>query len=115
MEHMQDTNPVVFTGDGIRKMRTDLGLSQRAFWERVGCTVTTGCGYETGRTRIPEPVRRLIYLQYSLGIPTDIDSKEFQVFEAGMKNIEAVQVIAARRVLKVGIDIMNDTLKELER
>jgi len=112
---MLDTNPVVITGDSVRKMRQDLSLSQRAFWERIGCTVPTGCAYETGRSRIPEPVRRLIYLQYVVGIPTDIDSKEFRQFESGIKNNNPASLITARRVLETGIGIMSDTLRELEK
>lgn len=110
---MHQTNPVAITGDSVRKMRQDMNLSQRAFWERIGCTVPTGCGYETGRSRIPEPVRRLIYLQYVLGIPTDIDSQEFREFESGMNNNNPSRLITARRVLETGIDIMSNTLREL--
>jgi hypothetical protein len=61
----------------FRKSRKE---SQTTFWAALGVPVTTGCSYEIGRSQIPTETKRLLFLHYGLGIPTDCQSEEFQRF-----------------------------------
>lgn len=94
---MQDKN---LTPAALVELRTAKGLSQKAFWGAIGYSTTRGCSYETGRTPIPEHVRRLVYLEHVLGVPTDIDSEKFQLFEMHLKSNNTVSAIAARAALE---------------
>jgi transcriptional regulator with XRE-family HTH domain len=47
----------------VRKIRVRSGLSQEAFWGRIGITQSGGSRYECGR-RIPEPVELLLKIAY---------------------------------------------------
>lgn len=94
---MQDKN---LTPSALLELRTAKGLSQKAFWGAIGYSTTRGCSYETGRTPIPEHVRRLVYLEHVLGVPTDIDSEEFQTFESRLKSENPMKVAAAAKQLK---------------
>lgn len=91
------------TPEALTELRKAKGLSQRAFWHALGYSNTRGCSYEAGRTAIPEHVRRLVYLHHVLGIPTDIDSKEFRAFEQRMKADKPVDVAAARTALETAL------------
>lgn len=97
---MQDKN---LTPAALVELRTAKGLSQKAFWGAIGYSTTRGCSYETGRTPIPEHVRRLVYLEHVLGIPTDIDSEMFRTFEERLKSKKPQSVAAARAVLEQAI------------
>lgn len=56
----------------VRRLRESLNLFQKDFWENVGVTMLRGHRYETGQTReIPRDVRRLVFLHYIIGIPTN--------------------------------------------
>lgn len=46
-----------------RRLRNQLGLSQQAFWSRLGITQSGGSRYESGRIP-PKPVRMLADLAY---------------------------------------------------
>lgn len=76
-------------------MRNGQQLSLKDFWGKVGYTISRGSAYETGRTELPEHARRLIYLEYVAGIPTDIDSERFHQFETALKSISQVQKMQA--------------------
>lgn len=71
-----------FNALSVKQLRTQLNLTQRKFWEAVCVPNTRGCAYETGRTPIPAEVKRLLYLQYVIGLPTDITSKEIKELAA---------------------------------
>lgn len=71
-----------FNALNVRELRSQLKLTQRKFWEAVCVPNSRGCAYETGRTPIPAEVKRLLYLQYVIGLPTDITSKEIQELAA---------------------------------
>lgn len=67
------------TGSVAKAMREQLALSQSEFWGAVCVPISTGCAYETGKTaEIPKPVRRLLYLQYVAGLPTDSSASELK-------------------------------------
>ncbi len=50
-----------------KEIRRRLGLSQEAFWSRIGVTQSMGSRYERGWA-IPKPVRRLLLLVHGKGI-----------------------------------------------
>lgn len=93
---MQDKN---LSPAALLELRTAKGLSQKAFWGAIGYSTTRGCSYETGRTPIPEHVRRLVYLEHVLGVPTNIDSEEFQAFESRLKAEKPLKVAAVAKQL----------------
>lgn len=56
----------------VRRLRESLELSQAKFWEMVGVSPLRGHRYENGITHsIPRDVRRMVFLHYVIGIPTD--------------------------------------------
>lgn len=71
-----------FNAVSVKQLRAELKLTQRKFWEAVCVPHTRGCSYETARTPIPAEIRRLLYLQYVVGLPTDITSKEIKELAA---------------------------------
>lgn len=46
-----------------RDIRRAAGLTQQAFWSRIGATPSAGSRYETGRN-MPKPTRELLRLVY---------------------------------------------------
>lgn len=44
---------------------------QHTFWPRVGVKQATGCRYEGGFSKIPKPVRRLLFATYVAGVDLD--------------------------------------------
>lgn len=63
----------------VQILRNSLGLSQAAFWKAVGVTLQQGHRYENGLTqRIPLTARRLVFLHYVIGIPTNADPAELR-------------------------------------
>lgn len=110
---MQDENTTRLTPAAIRQMREGRGMTLKQFWEPVGYTQSRGCAYETDRTDLPEHARRLIYLEYIAGIPTDIDSERFKQFEAALKASNPASLMQVRQVLESGIDVMQNTLTRL--
>ena len=60
------------TGQTAKTLRKSLGMQQKDFWGAVCVSGASGSNYETLRTpEIPEPVKRLIFLHYVCGVPTD--------------------------------------------
>lgn len=60
-----------FSAESVRALRESLGMSQRVFWGAVCVSIARGCAYEIGRNEIPATVKRLLWLHYCVGIPTD--------------------------------------------
>ncbi len=89
------------TPDAMLKLRLAKGFSQSKFWKPVCVSAARGSCYETGRNRIPETVKRLLYLYYVLELP--IDTPEI----AGLT--KTVKMNQVRETLTAGID----SLKEL--
>jgi DNA-binding transcriptional regulator YiaG len=48
----------------VRLLREQRGLSQRAFWARLGITQSGGSRYEQGSRVIPKPIELLVQLVY---------------------------------------------------
>lgn len=83
-----DITPVSVTA-----LRAKLKLTQREFWPAVTVPAARGGFYENGRSGIPHEVRRLVYLHYVAGIPTDATSSEL----AGLsKKIVEVREVASK-------------------
>lgn len=112
---MQDKHAVVFTGEELRQMRLARGLSLKEFWGAVGYTLSRGCSYETSKTKIPEHVRRLVWLHYVLGVPTDPESAEARQYALELKEQHPLRVNNAVKLVEKGINIMRDTLSELKQ
>lgn len=63
----------------VQRLRNSLGLSQAVFWQAVGVTLQQGHRYENGLTKdIPRTARRLVFLHYVIGIPTNGDPAELR-------------------------------------
>lgn len=69
---MNIPDPSSLTGPQLREIREAKALSQAAFWGAIGVKQPAGHGYENDR-EMPESVRRLVYLHYVVGIPTDAE------------------------------------------
>lgn len=104
---MQDKHAVVFTGEELRKMRIASGLSLKEFWGRVGYTISRGSCYETSKTKIPEHVRRLVWLHHVLGVPTDPDSAETREFAAELKAKHPLRLNNARKLAEKAVGLMH--------
>lgn len=110
---MQQQKRANFSPQALRQMRKEKQLSLKQFWGAVGYTSSRGCAYETDRTDLPEQARRLIYLEYVAGIPTDIDSERFAQFEAALKASNPTSLTHIRKALEGGIDAMKSTLERI--
>lgn len=93
-------------------MRHSQQLSLKDFWGSIGYSTSRGSAYETGRTELPEHARRLVYLEYVAGIPTDIDSERFQQFETALKSTKT-SLVNVSQALESGIYAMKSTLMGL--
>ena len=95
--------------DFLKDLRESMGLSLDKFWGAVGCARERGFRYESGKHEIPEIVKRLVFLQYGLGIPTDCQSDEFHAFAETLRakdpNVgEVVRIIDRARALLTNED-----------
>lgn len=87
------------TARTARQLRDARKLSQKEFWGAVCVTGARGCAYETARTSpIPPEIRRLVYLHYVVGIPTDATREELQgTVDTAALTSEARQIAATTR------------------
>jgi transcriptional regulator with XRE-family HTH domain len=58
-------------GDVALALRTRANLPQQKFWSSLGVKQSSGSFYESGKSPIPESVRKLIYTMYVAGLPLD--------------------------------------------
>ncbi len=58
------------TGNAVRAIREELGMTQTAFWTAIGVKQSVGCRYEADMP-IPHPVRILIVARYVGGVKID--------------------------------------------
>lgn len=94
------------------ELRNGLGLSQRAFWGAISVSSPAGCSYETGRIRIPAPVKRLLFLQYVAGIPTDLtlgDAQQQAALGAAIRSSRETRetVNNAAHLIERGLNTLN--------
>lgn len=88
------------TPEFLREYRDSKRLRLIDFWGAIGCTTSRGFSYETGKTEIPEVVKRLVFLHYGVGIPTDCQSEEFLKFRDTLRSINAVKVAKAAELIQ---------------
>ena len=98
----------------LQEIRTARGLSVKEFWGRLGYSPSRGYAYEAGRSQVPEHVRRLIYVEYELGIPTDPASDDGKKFAQLLLDNNLVQLLEYRERLSMGAGIISATLSELK-
>lgn len=88
-----------------------LKISLDKFWGAVGVAPVRGHRYETGVTKLPDTVKRLVFIQYGAGIPTDCASPEFMDFVATLRNsnpkksAKAVKLIREAQALLIGDEL----------
>lgn len=68
---MRITKESQLDGGAALAIRHRLGLSQKAFWNAICVVGPTGSSYETNKWNMPPPVRRLLFLHYVVGFPTN--------------------------------------------
>ena len=85
-------------GGTLRKLRESRGERLEDFWGAVGYSTSRGSAYETG-SPIPEHVRRLIFLHYVVGIPTDLQGSEVIDLATAVENGSARRLEEARALL----------------
>ncbi|NTE96730.1 hypothetical protein [Agrobacterium tumefaciens] len=73
---MKIENESEITGPVARQLREGVGLTVVKFWGDVCVTANRAWRYENGHSELPQPIRRLIYLHYVVGVPVDLHSKE---------------------------------------
>lgn len=88
------------TPEFLEQFRTERDLSLAVFWNAIGCSDTRGFRYEKKKTEIPEVVKRLVYLHYGVGIPTDCQSAEFLKFRNALRSTNAVRVVQAASLIQ---------------
>lgn len=90
---VSNTNPPTMTtedqitGPIARKMREELGLTQKQFWEPVGVAQSVACRYETANVPVPRAVRILVVARYIGGLEIDASS------EAGVRDLVRVAML----------------------
>jgi transcriptional regulator with XRE-family HTH domain len=57
-------------GAAAKRLREQMGLSQKAFWAPMGITQSGGCRYENGHP-MPKPIRILVFVNYVAGLRLD--------------------------------------------
>lgn len=73
------------TGQQLRTIRGALGLSQAAFWGAIGVKQPSGSAYEDGH-EMPEPVRRLAWLNYVMEIPVNAEPEALRTIAIAVKS-----------------------------
>lgn len=97
---MELDNIEQLTAEFIEKYRTELGLSLDRFWGAVGISAPRGYRYETEANNLPDTVKRLLFLQYGVGIPTDCQSEDFLNFAAAMRQSNPFKVGQAAKLIR---------------
>lgn len=108
---MELDNIEQLTAEFIENYRKGLNLSLEQFWGAVGVSAPRGYRYESELINLPDTVKRLLFLQYGVGIPTDCQSEDFQNFAAAMRQSnpfkvgQAAKLIREAQQLLVGDDV----------
>ena len=97
---MQLTSFEQINPEFLRKYRESRKESLKTFYGALGSSISAGHSYEKGITNIPEETKRLLFLHYGLGIPTDCQSEEFLKFHDTLRSINAVKVAKAAELIQ---------------
>lgn len=87
-------------GDFIESYRLHLGLSLERFWGAIGVSAPRGYRYETKVHKLQDAEKRLLFLQYGVGIPTDCKSEDFQNFVAAMQQSNPFKASQAAKLVR---------------
>lgn len=96
---MEIKNPHEISGEALRALRTARNERLEDFWGAVGYSTSRGSAYETG-SPIPEHVRRLIFLHYVVGIPTDLQGSKVIDLATAVENGSARQLDEVRALIE---------------
>lgn len=94
----------------VKALRLDLGMRLSDFYPPVCVSLTRGSSYETGKTPIPETVKRLLFLHYIVGIQTDLSAEELKM----RGNVEAPER-RVRRQLAATIQHVDEATAMLQQ
>lgn len=98
----------------VKALREGLKLKQPDFWQAVCVSKGRGCAYETGRTApIPAEVRRLVFLHYVVGVPTDMTSTELKELSELAKFASPVR--RARREMHAASNLIDQASELLKQ
>ena len=92
------------TGPIARQLRESAGLTQTAFWSRVGVTQSVGCRYEMD-VKLPRAVRILLVATYISGVKIDTGTKEGVAELARLGAIQSGHTKAKSVARDVGADL----------
>ena len=85
----------------IKKYRDEvLKISLDQFWGAIGISAPRGYRYETEAYKMPDTVKRLIFLQHGVGIPTDCQSEDFMNFVAALKHSNPYKIGQAAKLIR---------------
>lgn len=83
----------------VKELRESMNMTLAEFWGAIGCRDTRGFRYEASQSKMQEDVKRLLFLHYGVGIPTDCQSPKFHQFVEFIRTKgtlqDAVQVMQA--------------------
>lgn len=74
------------TGEVVRQIRVELGLSQKIFWGRLGISQSSGCNHEASK-KIPKSTRILLFAMYVVGLKIDATT------EGGVEELTRLSVL----------------------
>lgn len=92
----------------LENYRKDKDLSLAIFWEAVGCSRSRGLRYENQKVKLPETVKRLVFLHYGVGIPTDCQSEEFHEFVEAFKSSGAPAAVKAAKLIEQAHSLLTE-------
>ena len=73
---MEITHPDQIDGPAAREIRLALSKTQPDFWGALGVGKSTASSYESGRHKVPDPTKILIYLIYVCRFPAGLPHKD---------------------------------------
>lgn len=110
---MELKTPNEINGSDIRALRMARNERLEDFWGAVGYSTSRGSAYETG-SPLPEHVRRLVYLHYVVGIPTNMQGAEFRDLANAIESGSARKIQEARSLLEKQQALLAESLNVLK-
>lgn len=98
-------------GPAAKELRESMKANLKDFWGAICVTKPSARAYEGGRVAMPAYIKRLFFLHYCLGFPTDITTEEFDATcgVAFVSNFERTRDL--ERGLIAARDVINETLQ----
>ncbi len=91
-----------------KRLRTELGLTQPQFWERVGVKQSGASHLENGGYAISKPLRILLFVNYVAGINLDVTTAEgvARILKLAAKHREGCIVkVFSNNTTKEGVEV----------